>query len=507
MLEERRPETAAVASAELTARPAASAFRDPVTWAIAACVFGAYATLSLYRLWQRTPSSWDLGIYTEYVKQFANLNAPIVDVRGAGFNLLGDHFQVIVAVIAPFFRVFPSVDTLLVAQALLTAVSVFPVTTAATSLVGRGAGRTIGFAFGFSWGLQQMIDFDFHEIAFAVPLLAFSLSAQVRGRTRAAVLWAMPLVFVKEDQGFTVAAIGLLMALAGRRRFGMGRGSVPGGLFLAAWGLGWSLLAITVIIPHFNTDHHYIYWDLGGVVGSGTGSSFSATGLVTQTLHSWPVKLGTVVMLLLPTAFIALGSPVALTVLPSLGLRFLATNSFYWGTMWHYNATAMPILFIAAAEVMARWRVVDSAAGAGGPPGFGELWTSTRIVAARHGAAMMAAIAVALAFQFPINNIWHASTYQMSPHVAADNAAMAQVPDGATVQTTLGLLAPLAARTDTFWIGNPNNPATQYIVFDGAESGYSPVPANVPAFMKQLFPKTTYVQIFVDDQVYVFRRA
>jgi len=505
MLEERRPETAGT-SAEPTARPAASAYRDPVTWATAACVFGAYVTMSLYRLWQRTPSSWDLGIYTEYVKQIANLRTPIVDVRGAGFNLLGDHFQVIVALIAPFFRVFPSVDTLLVAQALLTAVSVFPVTTAATSLLGRGAGRTIGFAFGFSWGLQQMIDFDFHEIAFAVPLLAFSLSALVRGRTRAAVLWAMPLVFVKEDQGFTVAAIGLLMALAGQRRFGMGRSSVSAGLFLAAWGLGWSLLAITVIIPHFNSGHHYIYWDLGGVVG-GSGSPFSATGLATQTFHAWPVKLETVVMLVLPTAFIALGSPVALIVLPSLALRFLATNAFYWETNWHYNATAMPILFIAAAEVMARWRGLPVAGAPGDAGDVGALWTSTRLAAARHGAAMMAAITVALAFQFPINGIWHASTYQMSPHVAADNAAMAQVPDGATVQTTLGLLAPLSARTDTFWIGNPNNPATQYIVFDGLESGYNPVPSDVPAFIKELYPKTAYVQIFVDDQVYVFRRA
>ena len=107
----------------------------------------------------------------------------------------------------------------------------------------------------------------------------------------------------------------------------MGRGSVSAGLFLAMWGLGWSLLAITVIIPHFNTNHQYIYWDLGCVVGSGSGS-FSATGLAAQTFHAWPTKLETVVMLVLPTAFIALGSPVALTVLPSLGLRFLATNAF-----------------------------------------------------------------------------------------------------------------------------------------------------------------------------------
>src|SRR5712664_315436 len=39
-------------------------WRDPATWAIAACVFGAYLVISLYRLLQLSPSSWDLGIFT-----------------------------------------------------------------------------------------------------------------------------------------------------------------------------------------------------------------------------------------------------------------------------------------------------------------------------------------------------------------------------------------------------------------------------------------------------------
>jgi uncharacterized membrane protein len=511
MLEERRPETAVAVRAE--AEPPArlvNVYRDPVTWAVTAAVGGAYLAISLFRLLQLAPSSWDLGIYTEYVKQFADLRAPVVDVRGPGFNLLGDHFQVIVALIAPFFRLFPSPATLLAAQALLTAVSVFPVTQAAAALLGRGAGRVVGAAYGVSWGLQQMIDFDFHEVAFAVPLLAFSLSALIRGRTRAALLWAIPLVFVKEDQGFTVAAIGLLMLLAGGRpdhargrpdgaggRLAMIRGSVPGGFFLMIWGLGWSLLAIAVIIPHFNPHHQYYYWNDGGVVGS--GAPFSVTALARQALHAWPVKLQTVVMLLLPTAFIALGSPLALVAGPSLALRFISTNSAYWGTLWHYNATVMPVLFIAAVDAMARWRALA--------PPDPVRWQALRAAAARHGAAMMLAVAAALAFQFPLSNLWHGTTYEISPHVAAADAAMARVPDGATVQTTLNLLAPLAARTDTFWIGNAGNPATQYVVFDGADSGYSPVPQDVPAFIRQLYPHDGYRLVFVRDRVYVFRRA
>jgi hypothetical protein len=75
------------------------------------------------------------------------------------------------------------------------------------------------------------------------------------------------------------------------------------------------------------------------------------------------------------------------------------------------------------------------------------------------------------------------------------------------VQTTLDFLAPLAARTDTYWIGNAGNPLTQYIVFDGLASGYSPAPTNVPAFIKQLYPHAGYVLIFSRDYDYVFRRA
>jgi uncharacterized membrane protein len=495
------------------------AFSDPVTWAIAAAVFAAYGVISLSRLTQLNPSSWDLAIYTEYVKQYAHFSTPIVDVRGAGFNLLGDHFQPIVAVLAPFFRVFPSAATLLIAQALLVAASVFPVSQLAGEKLGRGPGRAIAIAYGFSWGLQQLAQFDFHEIAFAVPLLAFSLSALARGHTRAAVCWALPLVFVKEDQGYTVAAIGIYLIVAGLRAKvpdrgargdPEGRGRMAAGQFLLVWGFAWSFLAIGVIIPHVNPVHVYQYWTDGGALGPGGHPSVVA--LARQVLHAWPDKLQTVVMLLLPTAFIALRSPLVLIAVPSLLLRFVSTDSSFWGTYWHYNATLMPVMFVAAIDALARiGAAMDADVAGGGPAAWASgrrgLWRAAQAGARRYGAAMMVAIAVPLAFQFPLNQVWNASTYRISPHVAQAEAAMAQVPDGASVLTTLDLLAPLAARTDTFWLGNSGNPQTQYIVFDGAASDYSPAPTNVPAFIASLYPPGAYTEIFADGDVYVFRHT
>jgi uncharacterized membrane protein len=506
-------------------------YTDPFVWATALAVFCAYAIISLSRLLQLNPSSWDLGIYTEYVKQYAHLRAPIVDIRAPGFNLLGDHFQPLVAVLAPFFRVFPSSATLLVAQALLVAVSVFPVSQVAREKLGLGPSRAIAVAYGFSWGLQQLPEFDFHEIAFAVPLLAFSLSTLARGRIRAAVCWALPLVFVKEDQGFTVAAIGLYLVIAGLHARVPFRSGPPGatdidvrriaaGQFLLVWGFAWSFLAIGLIIPHFNPAHHYDYWSDGGVLAP--GGHLSVTGLVHQLVHAWPVKLETITMLLLPVAFIALRSPLILIAIPSLLLRFMSTDSSFWGTYWHYNATLMPIIFVAAVDALARMGVWSAAgqsvlSSAARSPGIlGRLrrpvqcWLvrlPPRAGTQRFGPALMAVIAVVLAFEFPLSSLWQPQTYQVSPHVAAAEAAMARVPDGATVLTTLDLLAPLAARTDTFWFGNSGNPQTQYIVFDGLDSDYSPAIKNVPAFIAGFYPPRTYTQIFSADHVYVFRRT
>ena len=529
------------------------AYTDPYVRASSLAVLAAYLAIPLFRLRQLNPSSWDLAIYTEYVKQAASFRAPVADIRTAGFNLLGDHFQPVVMLIAPFFRVFPSAATLLAAQALLAALSVFAVAQAAREKLGPGPSRAIAVAYGLSWGLQQMADFEFHEIAFAVPLLAFSLSALVRGHLKAAVLWALPLVFVKEDQGFTVAALGLYLTLAGMRAArnpgGLAGPAAPeapepqdplletgdlhtggqtadldalpqaadpdgsrrikAGQFLLIWGFAGSFLAIGLIIPHFNPAHQYDYWSDGGILAP--GGHPTVTGLIGQLFHAWPDKLQTIVMLLLPTAFVALRSPLALIAVPSLLLRFLSTNSAYWGTYWHYNATVMPIVFVAAIDAMAR---IGAAMAADGPAGS-EGWASgsrgaRRAVLAgarRYGAAMMLAITVPLAFQFPLSTVWNAQSYRVSSHVRSADAAMARVPGGATVQATLDLLAPLAARTDVFWIGNHANPKTQYIVFDGQDSGYTPAIGDVPAFIAQIYPGHVYAEIYQSGRVYVFRRT
>ena len=77
----------------------AANLRDQIRHSIPAVivvVIGAwvmiYYSIVQWETMKQVPS-WDLAIFSEMAKAYAHLQAPIVPVKGDGFNLLGDHFH------------------------------------------------------------------------------------------------------------------------------------------------------------------------------------------------------------------------------------------------------------------------------------------------------------------------------------------------------------------------------------------------------------------------------
>ncbi|MFD0563782.1 DUF2079 domain-containing protein [Kitasatospora saccharophila] len=213
-------------------------------------LFGAYGTVAVLRQQRMETSGFDLGIFEQGVRGYAGLGAPVSALKGSGFNLLGDHFSPVLAVLAPLYRLFPDARTLLLAQAALFALSALPVARLAVDRLGPARGAAVSCGYGLSWGLWTAVGFDFHEIAFAVPLAAFAVEALARGRWRAAVGWALPLLLVKEDQGLLVSAVGAYVFARGRRVLGTAT-------VLAA--AGGTALAVLLVIPAHNPGGVYTY--------------------------------------------------------------------------------------------------------------------------------------------------------------------------------------------------------------------------------------------------------
>jgi uncharacterized membrane protein len=423
-----------------------------------------YSVVGLSRYLHDGSMSWDTAIFVEEVRQYADFHAPIVHIKGADANILGDHFSPITALLAPLWWVLPSTVTLLLAQSALLAGSVTVVAATAGRFVSRAKALCLGMAYGLSWGLQRAVDFDFHEIAFAVPILAVVLRNVLLRRFHRAAFWALPLTLVKEDLGVTVAAIGLLLFLLRERTLGV---------MLAVFGTGMTALTVWGVIPHFSSTGAYGYRDK---LPSG-GWAHDLAGLLSPA----DIKLSTLGMLLGITGFLALRSPLLLVALPTLGWRFVSSDRDYWGTAWHYNAVLMPVLFLALVDAIRRLREREDA----------PRWL--RAYAERAAVPTVTAIALTLCatLSLPAASVLRPSTYASTPRSDAISRALALVPDGAVVESNITAMSRLASRTDLYWLGGATA-APQYLVLD-LSYGWSPSPpADLPAYAAQLHPGHSY---------------
>ena len=322
--------------------------------------------------------SWDLAIFSELAKAYAHFQAPIVPVKGDGYNLLGDHFHPILLLLGPIWRLFPTPLSLLITQDLLLAVSAWPLTRLASRLTNQWVAGALGLVYVLSWGMQGAVEAQFHEIAFAMPMLAYASVAFVERRWVAVTAWSAPLVLVKEDMGLTVLMIGVAVILTsavpawyrsctvirpgGRGADGLNAaaGNAPTdeatrnrhrglrlGVGMIVGGIAAFLFAIQVFLPAFNING---VWDYG----LGSQDQPASPDALTQ-------KATVVVMLILTSGVVGVTSPWLLVVLPTLAWRFLGSVEFYWvWDNWHYNATLMPIALGALLDVVARRRAHGS---------------------------------------------------------------------------------------------------------------------------------------------------
>ncbi|OUZ12731.1 hypothetical protein BHE97_00525 [Aeromicrobium sp. PE09-221] len=397
-------------------------------WILGIVTALVYSVLGVLRFRRFTVTSWDNAIFEQALAAYARFEAPIVTVKGPDYHILGDHFSPIYAILAPVYRVFPHAQTLLVAQAVLIGLSVVVITGLAVRHLGSLAGTIVGVLYAVSFGVQSAVVADFHEVAFAVPLLALAGAAFVEARYDRVVWWSLPLLLVKEDMGFTVAAVGAALWLAGERRKGVTLGLV---------GMAAVAIVVGIVIPSFNAGDGY---DYAGTLGGESG--------ILATLAADPGrKLLTLALTFAIAGVVALLSPWALLVVPTFAWRFVGDNPFYWGTEWHYSLIVMPVVFVAMVDVVARRHRL--------------MWPALVL----GGAATVYTL-----IGSPLTTLVDPETWRESPRAEAAEGAIDLLPRGATVESDLGLLTHLATDYDLYWRGTVGAVVPDYIVFDSAIS-------------------------------------
>lgn len=473
-------------------------------WTLTAVFFVVYTVVSVLRNDRMLNAGYDLGIFEQAIRAYAHGQAPIVELKGPGFPLLGDHFHPILALIAPIYRIFPSAVTLLVVQAALMALACLPLTRWAHRAVGPLTGLAVGCGLSASWGLAAGVTKDFHEICFAVPLLAFSVTALGQRRWWAATAWALPLLLVKEDLGLTLAAIGGYIAWQGlreRRQHPTARRGFPFllGIAVALLGVLGTAVEILVLLPAMNPRGGFDYWHQMPGEASPSGG---LAGLASAGLHLlWPpMKWLLLFMLAAPTAFFGLRSPLTLLCVPTLAWRLLAGNEHYWQPNFHYNAILMPLVFAGLIDVLHRRPEVV-------PPRR-----------RRKILAFSAAFTAVTAAVYPLHDLVLPSAWRTPAHVRTAERLLARIPDGDTVASSNRLAPMLTGRATVSLVcfGTGPDPAAptalpadppRWVVSDRHDPTVkTPCPVDLTRRMLRLYRAHGYVQVAEEDGITLLRR-
>jgi uncharacterized membrane protein len=457
----------------------------------AAAWIAAFAALSVLRQKAFFTGRFDMGNMVQAVWSTAH-GQPLrmTDLHGDQISRLAAHVDPILVVFAPLWWIWPSPHLLLVTQAVALGLGALPAFWLARKHL-ASARAALGFAGAYllypatGWLALN----EFHPVALATPLLLFAFWFLDEDRLLPFALCAIAASLCKEEIALVVAGFGIWYAVSHRRR---GAGSV-----IAALGLAWGIVAIAVVIPHFNdgqsSDFYGRYSEVGGSPGGIVKTVFTHPLRIAEAAFSGR-DLHYLWQLAMPLAFLFVLAPLVLVAaLPELAINLLSATTTQTSIHFHYTAGLIAPLVVAAvlgAARLSRWAfpvaaVVVLAALVGnyrlGPiPGW------------RH---------------VPGGQVFQATSARVTDHDRIAERALRLIPDGAVVSATNSLGAHLSARRR--FLSFPFLREATWIAADETQPGYADRYAPLPTALQLVWLRRNpeWRLVFEQDGILVFRRV
>jgi uncharacterized membrane protein len=462
-------------------------------WTAIASYAAGFGSLSILRHRAFNTGRYDLGNMVQTVWNTAHGHfLRMTGGDGVQISRLAAHFDPILAAFAPLWWIWPSPEMLLVVQAIAVALGALPVFWLARKHVGT---ERAGLAFALAYLLYPATEWltlnEFHPVALACPFLLFAFWYLDEDRLLPFAVFAALAMTTKEEIGLVVAGLGVWYAVRRRRLAG---GAIAGA------GLLVSVIAIAVVIPHFNAGAESAFYGRYDAIGGSAGGIAK-----TAVTHPWRIleqafqssDVHYLLHLLLPLGLLFVLAPLVLVAaLPELALNMLSATPTQTSIHFHYTAGAIPPLVIASVLGAARL---------------------ARRVPARTAAIAAGVVAVALVANWKVGAVplWSAvpggEDYQQGDwHVTAHDRiaeqAVSLVPPGAVVSVTNVLGAHLSARRKVLSL--PKLGDATWVAADETRPSYADRSAPLPAAaaLVRLRQNPDWKLVFERDGVLVFHK-
>ena len=320
--------------------------------AVAYAVFFAWYSIQRYNTFQMHAldmGNMDQAVWNTihgHLFRFTNMEQPLPKEAWGTTTRLSFHVEPILLPVSLLYLIYAGPQTLIIVQAIAVALGA----PAAARLALRVTGSWwVALAAVISFllfpAVQAATLYEFHPVTLCVPALLWALVFVEERKYLPFIICAVIAISTKEEIGLVVALMAIWLWLRGGDR----RVAIVTALLSAAW----SLVAISVIVPHF-AGGPSAYWQryINSSVETGRISGGFRALLKywlqnpSEFIHTVfaPAKFGMLHRLLVSTGYLCLfGLPVFLICAPSLGIIVLSTDQHMFGGLGHYSAELVPI--------------------------------------------------------------------------------------------------------------------------------------------------------------------
>jgi uncharacterized membrane protein len=352
----------------------------------------------------------------------------------SGMPVLGHHLTLAYFAVAPLYWLGGGPQLLDLLQTAALALSAVPVFLYARDRLGN---EWLALTFGVAWLLNPTVQWlcweAWHPETMAIPFLL--MAWLMASRKRHVWYWIFLLVSLtwKEDIALAVVGLGIVLLVRRQRRLGV---------LTMAVGAAWFLFAFGIAMPAFNggTNQAMIFYgELGDSPAELIKTTFTNPTMVIDRLQDNDA-LGYARDLLAPFAFTALLAPLLLVpAVPQFFANILTNLNFFWSIQFHYAAIIVAFVAIASIDGVARLK-------------------SLPLRRFAVGAVAAAALATSVAWGMsPISTQYRTGYWALDANVRQGEleAAIDEVPSGASVSATYNLVPHLSHREQIYTFPNP----------------------------------------------------
>ncbi len=442
-------------------------------------------------------NGWDLAVYDQVHANIVDTGIPWSTQYSAteSENHYAIHFSPIYHLTALIYAVHRSPNTLTSLQNAALATGAVPLFLLARDKAkSTWVGACLALSYLCNPALQSIGVYEFHEIAFFVPLVLGAVWAIEADRTKAFWAFVVLALMVREDTPLYLFFYALYLWWSGKRAVAKPLGAIA---------LGYLVLVHGVFIPGLRHIRPFPFYDrfLDLMRGGHRSTGAILSTLVTNPLYciryvvGSPDRLAFVALTWLPVAFLPVRSGRALLLLvPGFFFSLMSSFGLQYSIFAHYTATFMGFLYFAAVV------------------GIATLRTQARIALATAALLCSALLSGKYGRYEWLNPTFVHDRLDFVQARYGDDAAKihalaAAVPRRDSVRATNNLLPALSGRRWAYIL--PGGAGTDWAFIDYRRDG-SHDPATFPQvreILREMLGSTTYGVVYRDARVVVLHKG